>query len=109
MPLSSFGLSGQAGCASDLYFSLLPDLFDHLVMEFFSVPHHVDFSVVLRVELWWRQAYWICCGCRNNQDVIGFIPFGIRARLPHLTKFVSEFCLIYEADSNQGWWEAVSA
>jgi hypothetical protein len=47
----------------------------------------------------------MCCSYRNSQDVIGFIPCGIRARLPQLAKSMSELCLVYEADSNWGWWE----
>jgi hypothetical protein len=82
MPLSSFDLSGQAGCTSELYVSLQLDLFDQLIKEFLSVPHHVDFFATLRVELRWRLVDWIYCVCWNSQDVIGFIPFGIRARLP---------------------------
>jgi hypothetical protein len=109
MPLSSFGLSSQVGCASKLYVSLLLELFDRLIQEFFSIPHHVDFSVALRVRLQWQLVDWIYCGYQKSQDVIAFIPFRIRACLPQLTQSMSNLCLIYEADSNRGWWEAVGA
>jgi hypothetical protein len=41
--------------------------------------------------------------------VIGFIPSEIRVCLPQLPKSVSGLCLVYEADSNRGWWETTGA
>jgi hypothetical protein len=35
--------------------------------------------------------------------------YAFQIRLPQLAKSVSELCLIYEADSNQGWWEVAGA
>jgi hypothetical protein len=89
--------------------SLSLDLFDHHIQEFLSVPLHVDFSTTLRVGLQWRLVDWICCSYHNSWGVIGFIPCGIQARLPQLTKFMSELCLVCEADSNWGWCEVASA
>jgi hypothetical protein len=109
MPLSSFSLLGQTGCASEFHVSPPLDLFDRLIHEFSSIPHHVDFSATLRVRLWWRLVDWIYCGCGNSQGVIGFIRYRIQAHLPQLAKFVSKLCLIYEADSNWGWWEVAGA
>jgi hypothetical protein len=51
MPLSSFSLSGQVSGVRRLYVNLLLDLFDRLIQEFLSVPHHVDFSAALGVGL----------------------------------------------------------
>jgi hypothetical protein len=51
MPLSSFSLLGQTGCASGILVSLSLDLLDSLLWEFLSVPHHVDFSTDLKVGL----------------------------------------------------------
>jgi hypothetical protein len=41
------------GCASEFLDSLPLDLFDRLIWEFLSIPHHVDFSTALKVELRW--------------------------------------------------------
>jgi hypothetical protein len=53
VPLSSVfflvQFHGQAGYTSNFFFSLLLDLLGGLLREFFSVPHHVDFSVALTV------------------------------------------------------------
>jgi hypothetical protein len=40
----------------------------------FSLPHHEDFSVALRVEFQWRLVDWISYSHRNNQGVVGIIP-----------------------------------
>jgi hypothetical protein len=109
VPLSSFGLRGQSGCESEFLVSVPLDLFDCLIREFLSVPHHVDFSATFRVRLRWGLVDWICCGYRNSRGVVGFIPCRIQIRLPQLAKSLFELCLIYEADLNRGWWEAVGA
>jgi hypothetical protein len=44
----------------------------------------------------------------DSQGVFGFIPYGIQICLPQLDMFVFELCLIYDANLNQGWWEAAS-
>jgi hypothetical protein len=40
------------GYTSNFLFNLSLDLLDCLIQEFLSIPHHVDFSTALRVELW---------------------------------------------------------
>jgi hypothetical protein len=39
------------GCTSEFLVSLPLDLFDQLIREFFSIPHHVDFAATIRVKL----------------------------------------------------------
>jgi hypothetical protein len=108
VPLPLIEFPSQTFGAGYLFLGLPLDLFSNFFWWLTTLTHHVVFFTVLKVRLMMAgrvDLLWLL----EQPGCDWLYPQRICIRLPQRVKSVSELCLIYKTDSNQGWWEVVGA